>query len=63
MITKCIILYFKNIATFFLKKQQIKSFEESEKKEDAKQMYKVQAKQDAQEGKRPHFVNKCKDKI
>jgi hypothetical protein len=39
-------------------KQQIKSFEESEKKEVVKEKIKKQAMTDAKEGKRPHFVNK-----
>jgi len=42
------------------KKQQIKSFEESEKKEESKQRLKSLATQDAKEGKRPHFINKSK---
>ncbi len=45
----------------FLKKQQIKSFEESEKKEESKLKLKSLATQEAKEGKRPHFINKCKN--
>ena len=44
----------------FLKKQQIKSFEESEKKEESKLKLKSLATQEAKEGKRPHFINKSK---
>ena len=53
----------KTIFFLFCQKQQIKSFEESEKKEEAKQVFKSQANQDAKEGKRPHFINKCKQHI
>lgn len=42
----------------FIKKQQIHSFQESEKQEELKTKFKQLANQDAKEGKKPHFVNK-----
>ncbi len=41
-------------------KQQIKSYNESEKKKEFEESVKKKAMQEAKQGKRPHFINKCK---
>lgn len=40
-------------------KQQLKANQEIEKQESLKEKYKQQVMQDAKQGKKPHFINKC----
>lgn len=44
---------------FSFKKQQLKSYESSEKKAKFEEEVKKKVMTDAKEGKRPQFINKC----
>ncbi len=41
-------------------KNQIKAFDENEKKKEMKEKLKEETLKDVKEGKKPHYVNKCK---